>query len=77
MGKEEKLKKRLGKSEFVETEAHESDEDEKFGFGSLIKKDGDEEDDGEEMNKNLEELVDDTHMDADAYAADLVLEKVK
>jgi mediator of replication checkpoint protein 1 len=75
--KAEQRKKQLEKSEFVETEAQEEDEDEKFGFGILKKMGGDEEEDGEHLDKSLEELVDDRQMDAETQAAELVLEKVK
>lgn len=73
-----KPKKRLEKSEFVEAEAQESDDDELLGFGFGKKKDdeGDEED-GEDLDKTLEGLVDDAEMDEKTKAIDLVLEKVK
>ncbi|KAF8897205.1 hypothetical protein BD779DRAFT_1489499 [Infundibulicybe gibba] len=71
--KAEKPKTKLGKSEFVEAEAQESDEDDIFGFG--VKKDDEEE--GEDLDKTLETLVDDQEMDEDTVAAELVIEKYK
>ncbi|KAJ7667686.1 hypothetical protein DFH06DRAFT_225551 [Mycena polygramma] len=65
-------KKPLDKSEFVAEEAQESDDDEMLGFG---KRDDGEEEDGEDMDRTLETLVDDKEMDEDMVAADRVLEK--
>ncbi|KAG5726007.1 hypothetical protein E4T56_gene1615 [Termitomyces sp. T112] len=62
------------KSEFVEQEAQESDEDEIFGFGPR-QKDNDDEEDGEYLDQTLEILVDDSEMDEKTVAANLVLEK--
>jgi mediator of replication checkpoint protein 1 len=70
-----KLRKRLEKSEFVEAEAQESDDDEMFGFG--LKKDDGEEEDGEDLDKTLDGLVDDQEMDEKTVAAAMVLEKFK
>ena len=65
---------KLQLSELVENEAQESDEDEMLGFGLRNKKDDDEED-GEDLDKTLEALVDDRAMGEDEVGADLVLEK--
>ncbi|TDL29815.1 hypothetical protein BD410DRAFT_893045 [Rickenella mellea] len=73
-----KAKKPLGESnaaEFIEGEAHESDDDEHFGFGKVKEKDEDE-NDGEDQDGILEELVDDAEMDDSTLAADKVMEKV-
>lgn len=70
-------KKKLEKSNFVEAEAEESDDDDQFGFGKYRKKDDGEEEEGDEQDKTLEGLVDDTEMDDATMAADKVLEKVK
>jgi mediator of replication checkpoint protein 1 len=67
-------RRRLERSEFVEGEAVESDDDEMFGFGPHQKKD-DEESDDEDPNAVVEGLVDDEKMDADTLAEDKVLEK--
>lgn len=70
-----KDKKPLKKSEFVEAEAQESDEDDGFGFK---KKTGDEEGDSDgDDDKPVEGLVDDTVMDEEALAGKLVQEKYK
>ena len=70
-------KKRLEKSAFIEGEAEESDEDAGFGFGLIKKKDDEEELDGEEQDKILEELVDDADMDESTLNEEKVLEKVQ
>jgi mediator of replication checkpoint protein 1 len=70
----EKPKRPLERSEFVEAEAQESDDDEMFGFGQRKANDGDEED-GEDLDKNLEVLVDDRAMDEETVAPQLVFEK--
>lgn len=73
-----KGKKKLDKSEFIEGEAEESDEDAGFGFGLLKKEDDDEEElDGEDQDKVLEELVDDAAMDEATLNEEKVLEKVQ
>lgn len=70
-----KEKKPLKKSEFVEGEAQESDEDDGFGFK---KKTGDEEGDSDaDDDKPVEGLVDDTAMDEATLAGKLILEKYK
>ncbi|KAJ7499242.1 hypothetical protein FB451DRAFT_31624 [Mycena latifolia] len=66
-------KKPLDKSEFVAEEAQESDDDEMIGFGA--KGDDGEEEEGEDMDKTLETLVDDQEMDNETIAAARVLEK--
>ncbi|EJD01307.1 uncharacterized protein FOMMEDRAFT_135544 [Fomitiporia mediterranea MF3/22] len=70
-------KKRLGKSLFVEGEAQESDEDEMFGFGAPKAKDDEEESENEDPDAVVENLVDDATMDAEQLAEERVLEKVK
>lgn len=74
---EKTAEKKLEKSEFVEAEAEESDDDDQFGFGGQKKLDDGEEEDGEDQDKTLEGLVDDAAMDDETLAEDLVLEKVK
>jgi mediator of replication checkpoint protein 1 len=71
-----KFPKKLEKSAFIEGEAEESDEDAGFGFG-LVKKDDEEELDGDDQDKILEELVDDAHMDEETLNEEKVLEKVQ
>jgi mediator of replication checkpoint protein 1 len=75
--KESKTRAKLGPSEFVEAEAQESDDDEMRGFGISTKKDDEEEEDGEDLDKTLEVLVDDAEMDEETQAKEKVLEKVK
>jgi len=71
-----KEKKPLKKSEFVEAEAQESDEDD--GFGLKKKTADDEEGDSDaENDKPVEGLVDDTNMDDATLAEKLVQEKYK
>lgn len=67
-GKKEK------RSEFIEGEAEESDDDVRRGFG-LRKRDDEEEDDDETQDQTLQELVDDQEMDETVLAEDAVLEK--
>jgi mediator of replication checkpoint protein 1 len=62
-------------SEFLADEAAESDDDDKFGFAKVRSKDDDE--DGEDMDRCLDVLMDDGDMDEDTVAADLVHEKFK
>lgn len=69
--------KRLEKSEFVEGEAEESDEERKFGFGFGGPSKGDDESDGEDQDQTLAELVDDRQMDTETLNEGKVLEKVK
>ena len=69
-----KEKRRLEKSEFIEAEAQESDDDEMFGFRGR-QKDDVEEEDGEDLDTTLETLVDDQEMDEETVNALLVQEK--
>lgn len=71
-----KEKKKLGKSEFIEGEAQESDEDELLGFGGGKKYDEEDSDD-DDPDAVVENLVDDATMNAEQLAEDKVLEKVK
>ncbi|KAL5530290.1 hypothetical protein ACEPAF_6547 [Sanghuangporus sanghuang] len=68
-------KRKLGKSDFVEGEAVESDEDELFGFGQA--KGDDDESDEDNPDVVVENLIDDAGMDDQELAEDKVLEKVK
>jgi mediator of replication checkpoint protein 1 len=75
---ERKKSKKLAKSEYVEGEAVESDDDAKMGFGGMRKEDDDEDDsDNEDQDKVVEGLVDDAVMDAETEGAEKVLEKHK
>ncbi len=69
-------RKRPMRSEYVEGEAEESDDEAAFGFGAK-KPDDEEEEDGEDQDKHLEDLVDDKEMDAETLAEAAVLEKVR
>ena len=74
------VKAKKKRSEFVEDQAVESDEDDMLGFGGLRKKkggnDGDEhEDDEHDADGIVKALVDDAHMDETALAKSKVLEK--
>ena len=72
--KEKKDKKKL-RSDYVEGEAMESDEDEMFGFGPKTKEvDEDSDDDPDEV---VENLVDDAALTEDQLAREKVLEKVQ
>jgi mediator of replication checkpoint protein 1 len=66
-------KKPLEKSDFVAEEAQESDDDEMLGIGRKV--DDGEEEDGEDMDRTLETLVDDQEMNEETIAADRVFEK--
>ncbi|TFK56175.1 hypothetical protein OE88DRAFT_716197 [Heliocybe sulcata] len=66
-------KRKLEKSDFVDGQAEESDEDKMFGFGKR-KADDDEEGEDDEDDQPLEGLVDDGEVDV---KEDLVMEKVK
>ncbi|KAF5393883.1 hypothetical protein D9757_000282 [Collybiopsis confluens] len=68
----DKPRRKLEKSEFIEGEAQESDEDEAFGFSKLREEDGE---DGEDQDRTLETLVDDKAMDQTEIAEAKVLEK--
>jgi mediator of replication checkpoint protein 1 len=74
-----KEKRKLEKSEFIEGEAEESDDDEMHGFGGFGKRkdDGNEEADGEDLDATLEELVDDKEMNEEEMAEEAVREKHK
>jgi len=67
---------KLEKSEFIATEAVESDDDELLGFGP-IHKDEDEESDDPDDEKIVEGLVDDAAMDVEIERPDLVQEKFR
>ena len=71
-----KAKKR---SEFVEDQAVESDEEDMLGFGGVRKKKGgnddDDDDDEHDADGVVKALVDDAHMDEMALAKSKVLEK--
>ncbi|KAH9938582.1 MRC1-like domain-containing protein [Fomitopsis serialis] len=68
------LGKKAKRSEFIEGEAEESDDDDMRGFG-LRKRNDEEEEDDEAQDQNLQELVDDQEMDQVTLAEDAVLEK--
>lgn len=69
-------RRKLRKTEYIEGEAQESDDDEMFGFGPVIKEVEDESED-EDPNAVVEGLVDDAQLSAEQIAEDKVLEKVK
>jgi len=73
--KEEKLNKERLKgvdlSAFLENEAAESDDEDAFGFA----KPKDDDEDGEDLDKTLDILMDDNEMDETTVAAELVHEK--
>ena len=69
--KRDKQREKLVASEFFEDEAAESDEDAGFGFTKAKEV----EEDGEDLDRNLETLVDDQVMDEETVAADLVQQK--
>ncbi|OCH87897.1 hypothetical protein OBBRIDRAFT_795748 [Obba rivulosa] len=68
---------KLEKSEFIEGEAEESDDDAMVGFGIRKPVDDDGENDGEDQDQILTELMDDAAMDERTLAAQAVLEKVR
>ena len=72
--REREAKKDIGKSEFIEVEAEESDEEAMLGFGGA-KRNDDDEGGSEDPNMVVEGLVDDRVLDDATQAADLVLEK--
>ncbi|PFH52595.1 hypothetical protein AMATHDRAFT_1995 [Amanita thiersii Skay4041] len=72
--KPQKFQKMFEKSDFVEAEAEESEDDDVFGF-ALGKKREDDEEEGEDLDATLEALVDDREMDKEILAAQLVHEK--
>jgi len=66
------------RSEFVEDQAVESDEEDMLGFGGVRKKKGgndDDENDEHDADGVVKALVDDAHMDEMALAKSKVLEK--
>ncbi|KAI0375716.1 hypothetical protein BV20DRAFT_932382 [Pilatotrama ljubarskyi] len=64
------------RSEFIEGEAEESDEEAMFGFGHRKKDEADdEEEDDDEQDQTLAELVDDKEMDEKTLAEEAVIEK--
>ncbi|KAF8529160.1 hypothetical protein BU17DRAFT_80350 [Hysterangium stoloniferum] len=66
---------KLTRSEFVEREAQESDDELLAGFGD-VRADGDEDEDGDEdLDAVVEGLVDDTALDEKTQAAELVFQK--
>lgn len=69
-------RKRPMRSEYVEGEAEESDDEATFGFGAK-KTEEEEEEDGEDQDKPLDGLVDDREMDVKTLAEEAVLEKVR
>jgi mediator of replication checkpoint protein 1 len=74
------VKAKKKRSEFVEDQAVESDEEDMLGFGGMRKKKGgndDEEDDDDEHDADgvIKALVDDAHMDDAKLAQSKVLEK--
>ena len=71
-----KEKKPLKKSEFVEAEAQESDEDDGFGFKKRTTDDNEDDSDVND-DKAVEGLVDDAVMDETTLAEKLVQEKYK
>ncbi|KAK0467989.1 MRC1-like domain-containing protein [Desarmillaria tabescens] len=72
--KSSKHKVPLKKSEFVEAEAQESDDDEMRGFG-LFKGVGDDEEEGQDLDRELPTLVDNTALDEEIIAEEKVREK--
>lgn len=73
--KHDNLHERSDLAEFFENEAAESDEEDAFGF--VKSKSNDDEEEGEDLDRNLEELVDDADMDNKALAEELVQEKYR
>jgi mediator of replication checkpoint protein 1 len=69
--------KAMKRSEFVEDQAVESDEDDMLGFGGIRKKGGEDEDDEDEHDTDgvIKALMDDAHMDEAALAKAKILEK--
>ncbi|KAK7061442.1 MRC1 domain-containing protein [Favolaschia claudopus] len=70
-----KPKRPLEKSEYVAEEAQESDDDEMMAFGRP--QDDGEDEEGDDMDRTLETLVDDKEMDEETVAAARVIEKFK
>lgn len=74
---QEKRRNKLEKSEFVQSEAEESDDDDVFGFLPNKRKDEADEEDNNDLDRTLETLVDDRRMDEETLNAPRVLEKFK
>jgi len=75
-----KAKTKTKRSEFVEDQAVEEDEEDMLGFGGVRKKKGgndddDDDDDEHDADGVVKALVDDAHMDEMALAKSKVLEK--
>lgn len=73
-----KKKVKLNRSDFVDGQAEESDEDDHFGFGGRPKRKDEEEEEHEneeELEKLNKEMVDDAIMDDSTMNEDKVLEK--
>lgn len=71
-------KPKLDRSDFVDGQAEESDEDDHFGFGGKPKRRDEEEEDvdnEEELVKLQKEMMDDKAMDVSTLNEDMVLEK--
>ncbi|THH33596.1 hypothetical protein EUX98_g570 [Antrodiella citrinella] len=71
-------KPKFRRSDFVNDQAQESDEEEHFGFGERLQKqdqDDDDEDNAEELQKLRKEMVDDAAMDETTLNEEKVLEK--
>jgi mediator of replication checkpoint protein 1 len=72
-------KAKMKRSEFVEDQAVESDEEDMLGFGGMRKKKGgnddEEEDDEHDADGVVKALVNDVHMDDAELAKSKVLEK--
>jgi hypothetical protein len=74
------VKAKKKRSEFVEDQAVEEDEEDMLGFGGVRRKKGSNEDDEDEDDEHdadgvVKALVDDAHMDEMALAKSKVLEK--
>lgn len=65
------------RSEFIEGEAQESDDEFYVGFGGMNKKQDDDEEEDEDHDAIVEGLVDDAALDDKTLAAAVVLEKHK
>lgn len=68
---------KANRSEFIEGEAQESDDEFYVGFGGASKKQDDDEEEDEDQDAIVEGLVDDAALDDKTLAAALVLEKHK
>ena len=72
---EERKQRRKDIGDYLEDQAAESDEEDKFGFVKGPKNDDEEE--GEDLDKTLDVLMDDAVMDEATEAADKVWDKFK